>query len=295
MNTVQLECFVAVAEHLNFSRASESLKISQPSVSHQIQVLEEELGVKLFSRTSKSVSLTPEGIQFLPDAELILKTACSAKERLGRPESFLPFDVGCHNYMELRLFPPLFEKLAADFPHLRPCIRVIPYPSIFELIANRKIRAAFQIKKEGKQSSLSFKELCRAQISCVCAPDHPLARHEILTQDMLSGNLISCSPRQIPAALFGAQSKIVSKLTPEQQYYAENIESALTLVKAHLGYTLCPDIPQTRDPDLCYIPVLGFAQLPFGVYCRCDDRQPILTKFLRLCRELIGQTDESRA
>ena len=75
MNTVQLECFLSVAEHLNFSKASRELKITQPAVSHQIQALEEELEVKLFSRTSKSVSLTPEGILFLSDAKLILRTA----------------------------------------------------------------------------------------------------------------------------------------------------------------------------------------------------------------------------
>ena len=53
MNTIQLECFIAVAEYLNFSKASRELKITQPAVSHQIQTLEEELGVKLFNRTSK--------------------------------------------------------------------------------------------------------------------------------------------------------------------------------------------------------------------------------------------------
>ena len=58
MNTVQLECFVTVAEHLNFSKASRVLKITQPAVSHQIRTLEEELDVKLFNRTSKSVTLT---------------------------------------------------------------------------------------------------------------------------------------------------------------------------------------------------------------------------------------------
>ena len=62
MNTVQLECFITVAEHLNFSRASEILRITQPAVSHQIRTLEGELGVKLFRRTSKSVALTTEGI-----------------------------------------------------------------------------------------------------------------------------------------------------------------------------------------------------------------------------------------
>ena len=86
MNTIQLECFAAVAEHLNFSKASRVLKITQPAVSHQIQTLEEELEVKLFSRTSKSVSLTQEGLLFLADAQLILKTALSAKERLKTHE-----------------------------------------------------------------------------------------------------------------------------------------------------------------------------------------------------------------
>lgn len=65
MNTIQLECFLSVAEHLNFSRASEELKITQPAVSHQIRSLEEELDVRLFRRTSKSVSLTQEGMLFL--------------------------------------------------------------------------------------------------------------------------------------------------------------------------------------------------------------------------------------
>ena len=84
MNTTQLECFVAVAEHLNFSRASEELKMTQPAVSHQIRSLETELETVLFKRTSKSVTLTEDVILFLADAQLILKTSLLAKERLGR-------------------------------------------------------------------------------------------------------------------------------------------------------------------------------------------------------------------
>ena len=72
-----------MADYLNFSKASSILKITQPAVSHQIQTLEEELGLKLFNRTSKNVSLTQEGMLFIADAKLILKTAKSAKKRLG--------------------------------------------------------------------------------------------------------------------------------------------------------------------------------------------------------------------
>ena len=61
MNTTQLECFLAVAETLNFSKAAGMVNISQPAVSHQISSLEAELGVTLFKRDPRELSLTSEG------------------------------------------------------------------------------------------------------------------------------------------------------------------------------------------------------------------------------------------
>lgn len=54
MNTVQLECFLAVAQYLNFSKAAESVSITQPAVSHQIGSLEDELGVKLLCERARA-------------------------------------------------------------------------------------------------------------------------------------------------------------------------------------------------------------------------------------------------
>ena len=278
MNTIQLECFIAVAQHLNFSRASESLKITQPAVSHQIQTLEEELGVKLFRRTSKSVSLTSEGIQFLPDAELILRTAHSARERLGRHEHFIPFEIGCHNHLEQKLLPPVFHSLAKEFPLLRPSVRLVPFPSLLGLVENQQIHAAFGIKDGQKKSALSFRELHSASISCVCFPGHPLTKHQTLTRHMLKGS----SPRHTAAPVFALQSRILTRLPPDQQYYTESVESAFTLVRSRLGYTLYPDVPRLRDPDLCYIPVTDLPSLPFGIFYRYDNDHPVLKRFLNL-------------
>lgn len=202
MNTVQLECFVSVAEHLNFSKASKVLKITQPAVSHQIQTLEEELEVKLFHRTSKSVSLTQEGILFLADAQLILKTALSAKERLGMREHFIPFELGCHNHMELNLLPPILKQLMQEFPLLRPSIRLVPFPSLISLVENSQVQAALGIKEESKKSILFFKELCVVPVACVCSPEHPLAQHQALTKDQLKGNFIACSPARFLMRFF---------------------------------------------------------------------------------------------
>ena len=69
MNTFQLSCFLAVAEHLNFARAAEELHVTQPAVTQQIHSLEKELGATLFQRTTRKVSLTAEGLAFLSDAQ----------------------------------------------------------------------------------------------------------------------------------------------------------------------------------------------------------------------------------
>lgn len=293
MNTVQLECFVSVAEHLNFSKASKVLKITQPAVSHQIQTLEEELEVKLFHRTSKSVSLTQEGILFLADAQLILKTALSAKERLGMREHFIPFELGCHNHMELNLLPPILKQLMQEFPLLRPSIRLVPFPSLISLVENSQVQAALGIKEESKKSILLFKELCVVPVACVCSPEHPLAQHQALTKDQLKGNFIACSPRQISNAVFSAQSGVLADLPPEQRFYTENIESALALAKAGIGYTLYPDIPQAREAGLCYLPVHDLPGISFGVYYPYGQNHPVLKRFLTLISRSLKMEDSS--
>lgn len=82
MNTTQLECFMAVADCLNFSKAAEHLRLTQPAVSHQIKSLEDELEVELFSRSSKSVRLTQEGHMFLQYAGDILKLTGISKAQV---------------------------------------------------------------------------------------------------------------------------------------------------------------------------------------------------------------------
>ena len=67
---------------MNFSRAAEQLRLTQPAVSHQINSLEDELGVKLFQRTSKSVRLTQEGYLYTQYAGEILRLFNVSKGRL---------------------------------------------------------------------------------------------------------------------------------------------------------------------------------------------------------------------
>ena len=82
MDIMQLRIFVSAANTLNFSRTAEQFFISQPAVTHSIKILESSLGVKLFNRISRKITLTAEGLEFLPYAIRALETLSSAEMRL---------------------------------------------------------------------------------------------------------------------------------------------------------------------------------------------------------------------
>jgi len=121
MNLRQLAYFAAVAEHRSFLKASEVLHISQPSVSAQIRLLEEELEVQLFERRPGGTVLTPEGKDFLVHARTVLDTLEAARASLrshqaaevgrvavGIPGSFSPV-----------LSLPLIEAVQRECPNVR--------------------------------------------------------------------------------------------------------------------------------------------------------------------------------
>ena len=86
----ELECFLAVAGEMSFTRAAERLNLAQPPLSRHIRTLEEKLGVVLFERNQRRVALTPAGHAFRAEARDILprlRRAGEAAKRAARGET----------------------------------------------------------------------------------------------------------------------------------------------------------------------------------------------------------------
>src|SRR5204863_781153 len=84
MELRHLRYFVAVGEGLNFTKAAAKLRLAQPSLTRQIDNLEEEIGVRLLSRSKSHVSLTEEGRSFVVDARRILALATESVQAVQR-------------------------------------------------------------------------------------------------------------------------------------------------------------------------------------------------------------------
>ena len=155
MNTIQLECFLAVSDCLNFARAAEQLHITQPAVSHQIQSLEAELNTRLFVRTTRSVELTPAGFAFISDAKDILGRTRAAKARISSsdPGHISEFSIGCPGIPEQNLLPPVLRRLTEEFPRLHPLIKMGPLPIMQNQLQEEALHVLFGFTEEREENT----------------------------------------------------------------------------------------------------------------------------------------------
>lgn len=289
MTIFQAECFLAVAEHLNFAKAAEQMHISQPAITRQIQTLETELNVKLFYRSTRSVKLTAEGRLFLTDAQTIVSASKRAVRRFAqkKPDSILDFHIGCSSVFHMERLVGVLEKLASIYPNLHPRLHLLPGSQLLESVDNESLQVVLSYRSQKEKSSLTFKELLKVPYVCVCRKDSPLAKlASISADDLRPYPMVVYDPgaMMIPEAIAGqwewAKDKGASKL-----YFCESSETSMLLVGTGLGVTVVPELHVPKDRGLHICPLKKTKLIPFGLYYKSIQSQPCLKDFIRLIKE----------
>lgn len=126
MTVYQLECFIAVAEELNFSAAAARMFTTQPSITYQISALERETGLHLFDRSTRRTKLTAAGQAFYLD---MVQMTSFCRQALKKAQDIQDADRS-HIVVGLRqLFDySTFSNIVAEFQHEYPnaCVDVVP-------------------------------------------------------------------------------------------------------------------------------------------------------------------------
>ncbi len=299
MNTTQLECFLAVANNLNFSRAAEQLRLTQPAVSHQISSLEDELGVKLFNRTSKSVRLTQAGFLYTQYAGEILRLFNVSKGRLkaAREEQQRILGVGCRNTLELRLVSRALDELRLTEPGFIPSLRVLPHDSMENLLLDGEIQV-MPTFKEGAPKRAVYRELSRAGIVCAVAEGSALAAYSsVSVQDIVENGLrLAISrPNAAPREVIVVQNQLVASYDPADIIFCENLETQSAIVAAGFASAVLCNVPGVQEQGVRYVPVEGTGTVSFGVAYMPDELTPLLKSFLRILAERIAAESERQS
>lgn len=175
MDTKQLAYFIAAAKYRNFSRAAEEFYLSQPAISHQIKMLERELGTELFERNAKKVTLSESGAIFLEDAKAILETVEQAKQKLATAQQQPAVLRICYLAAATHFFlSDLVNQFHVEHPHVR--IRLIRQDAyeISESVSRRDGDIYFSIMSDLlKVPSLEVKKVHSDSLCLVTRADHP--------------------------------------------------------------------------------------------------------------------------
>ena len=291
MNIAQLECFLCVANTLNFARAAEQLNISQPAVTHQIQALENELNAKLFRRSTRSVELTLEGRAFLPDARSMVETAQRAKLRFSQPETaeIQTLSIGCCSRSHLFLLTEPLSQLAREYPNLHPILHVVPYRQLFAQIQNDAMDVIFWVKEDTTQKgSVQFRELAKSPIVCICRPDKAFSSEKTVTMEELrQEDLIFYDPLTMVPEASQMQAQLSGGKSPAHLHFCESAEAAMTLTEAGYGISVLPELFLPPEHSLKTLRVENAPVMSFGLCYKSLQGNPVLKRFVRLMGEAL--------
>jgi LysR family transcriptional regulator, carnitine catabolism transcriptional activator len=178
----QLQVFVAVAEALHFTRAADSLQLSQSSVSTQIKELEHNLGIRLFDRHTRMLRLTPAGAEILPlarkavaDLESVIGSSTQLKT-LGRGRVSL----AVASVQAALVLPRLIREFTDSNPGVKVVLHDVAQDEVLEQVRAGEVDFGLGTAS-GSRHDLGARTLWAEPFVAVLPADHPLTRKRELT------------------------------------------------------------------------------------------------------------------
>lgn len=246
MQIRQLEYFVAVSEHLNFTKAAKQFFISQTAVTQQIKALENELGVTLFYRNNRRVELTPAGRTFLDDAKAILRRTRDAMERAKRADTVFTgnLNIGFIKGFEKTNLSDLLAEFHVQYPNISFTLTRENVAELYDGILDRNLDVIINLQYSMDDlDDMDFQIVRHYPLLAVMPASHPLSHRTSIKRSELKGYpLVDIKKNE---NRYGETATIMKAFTsagflPNVQYISDDIETSLLAVAAGLGYALLP-------------------------------------------------------
>lgn len=248
MNIKQLENAISVAENNSFSKAAEELYLSQSSLSHSIQSLEEEIGVTIFDRMNRATSLTPEGYRFIQVAKRMLSIWSDYYTNTHNVDGELNGHIvlGASSLCSSLILPLAIPTFLTKYPNVEVSVEQNFAFRLVQMLLENKIDVAIlhgpidskQIKTVKLMNEKfvlisSFEKNLDLYAENADYSDYPV----VSIKNVANEKFVSVTKRQ---RLYKKQTEIFnhSNISPEIIFQCQDINTLINLVERNIGYAI---------------------------------------------------------
>ena len=297
-----LKSFICVAENQSFSIAARELNTVQPAISRHIALLEEELGVPLFTRSSREVTITAAGKQLLHDARHILQLTVQAKDQVQRAHNG---KIGSLNiaYLSSACFT-FMAKLVRIYSKQYPHVRV----SLFEMTATQQIDAFNNNSIDIGFSrplplsiSQSFTQhtIYTDKLMAIVSKRHPRANDRDIKLSDLKNDDFTLFNRDEAVGLFDNIIALCkhAEFSPKIINQPKHMQTLLTQVASGLGVSIAPYcIRKHYSDDCCFLTLTDVdKKIPIQLHFQQTNTSNTVAAFVNIVLAEIPQIQRNMA
>ncbi len=246
----QLRAFAAVAELASFTKAAQKLHLSQAALSAIVRELEDQLGCRLFDRTTRAVAMTEAGRLFHPAALATLETLETAAQTLGQigREATQTLRVGFTPTMASSMMPVALARFVAAHPEVSIEISDARPDELLRMVDAGDIDAAFGAFFS-KASGVERRPLFPTRLLLVSAA-HPVPgatatpAPDQLSWRRLDGSSLICLPPDNPVQQLVDEALVRERVVPAKRTTVSHMETAIALAEAGFGVAAVPSFTE---------------------------------------------------
>lgn len=242
MELHQLEYILAVAKYQHFSHAAAEVCISQSTLSHQIGKLEEELGVRLFERTTRNVSLTPAGKEFIACAANVLTEIAQAKRAM---QEFIAVErgqlvIGAIPIIGFLGLTSVIASFQRAYPNLHLEIREDASDQLLESLQTSEIDVALMTPPSNYEQydDIHFYPLIEDDLVLIVNQGNPLSKKRMIDLAELKNEKHICMKATYGMLRVNLEACHDAGFKPNIVYQSSQVETISALVAEGLGVSL---------------------------------------------------------
>lgn len=286
MELRQLKYFIATAEELHFRRAAELVHVAQPALSQQIHQLEEEIGVVLFERSNRKVSLTPAGRVFYERARIVVDNASKALQdarSIGRGDAGT-LTIGFISTAAMVVLPSALQFIRESLPSAEIELRELDPSHQIDALQAGQLDLGFTIS-EILDEEFSVRGMGRENL-IAALPDRPkYAELDRVDLALLAPEATILPIRHARRGYYETVTAAyrLAGVKPARIQCVRMIQTGLVLVGAGLGVALVPEcFTHIRMHGVIYRPLADpVPTVEISAVWRNENRSPLLLKFIR--------------